>query len=152
MPQADDVKTAVNEEKSDCLVQLVEVISAYQEGKIKKIPEAIEQLFSNPTTRKEIATLRSEHLFEEGLVPKGYNGLPDKLLNHNFHQEGYITGLHVGYMLAMMALVDNGAILSVRGSIRPNLFGHSYDNCDEFASLYKDEKYRWIETHKSEEK
>ncbi|GFI24451.1 hypothetical protein IMSAGC011_03252 [Lachnospiraceae bacterium] len=62
----------------------------------------------------------------------------------------------MGYMLAMMALVDNGAnenlILSVRDSMRPNLSGRIYDNCDEFISLYKDEKYRWIETCKREEK
>lgn len=82
--------------------------------------------------------------------------MPDELLIHNFHQEGYITGLHVGYMLAMMALVDNNAdenlILSVRDSMRPNLLGHRYDKCDEFSSLYKDEKYRWIESRKTEEK
>lgn len=59
-------------------------------------------------------------------------------------------------MLAMMALVDNNAdenlILSVRDSMRPNLLGHRYDKCDEFSSLYKDEKYRWIESRKTEEK
>ena len=41
------------------------------------------------------------------------------------HQTGYLDGLYVGYILAMMSLVDNEApkdlILSVRDDIRPNL-------------------------------
>ena len=53
------------------------------------------------------------------------------------------------YVLAMMALADNGAekdfILSIRDAMRPNLIGHHYDNRDEFYSKYKTEAYRWIE-------
>ena len=40
--------------------------------------------------------------------------------------------MYVGYILAMMALVDNGAskdtILAVRDYIRPNLMGHHFDD------------------------
>ena len=79
--------------------------------------------------------------FKEGLVPKGYSGLPDKLLVANLHQDGYLNGMYVGYILAMMALVDNGAskdtILAVRDYIRPNLMGHHFDDRDEFISQYK---------------
>ena len=33
-----------------------------------------------------------------------------------------------------------------------NLSGRIYDNFDEIISLYKDEKYRWIDTCKREQK
>lgn len=153
---ADAVKSTINTESAVILTELIKTVSNYLKSKLKDIPETIENLLSSPEAKQEVAALWSEHLFREGLAPKGYDGLPDELLIHNFHQEGYITGLHVGYMLAMMALVDNGAnenlILSVRDSMRPNLSGRIYDNCDEFISLYKDEKYRWIENRKKEEK
>jgi hypothetical protein len=85
-------------------------------------------------------------------VPKGYSGLPDKLLVTNLHQDGYLGGMYVGYILAMMALVDNGAskdtILAVRDYIRPNLMGHHFDDRDEFIGQYKNEKYSWVEKEK----
>ena len=76
-------------------------------------------------------------------MPKGYNGLTDNLLISSFHQEGYLDGLYVEYVLAMMALVDNDVpkdiILAVRDYIRPNFVGHHYDYRDELISRYKDE-------------
>ena len=101
---------------------------------------------------QKLAALWSEQLFKEGLVPKGYSGLPDKLLVANLHQDGYLNGMYVGYILAMMALVDNGTskdtILAVRDYIRPNLMGHHFDDRDEFISQYKNEKYSWVEKEK----
>ena len=101
---------------------------------------------------QKVEALWSEQLFEEGLVPKGYSGLPDKLLVTNLHQDGYLGGMYVGYILAMMALVDNGAskdtILAVRDYIRPNLMGHHFDDRDEFIGQYKNEKYSWVEKEK----
>ena len=115
----------------------------------KDIPEAIEQIRNNPKAEQEISALWSEHLFKEGLVPKGYNGLPDEILISNLHQTGYLDGMYVGYVLAMMALVDNDVsediILAIRDYIRPNLLGHHYNNRDEFISQYKSEKYNWID-------
>lgn len=102
--------------------------------------------------KEKLAALWSEQLFKEGLVPKGYSGLPDKLLVANLHQDGYLNGMYVGYILAMMALVDNGTskdtILAVRDYIRPNLMGHHFDDRDEFISQYKNEKYSWVEKEK----
>ena len=90
----------------------------------------------------EIEKLWSEYLFEEGIVSKGYGGLSDKLLVSNFKQDGYLTGIYVGYVMAMMALADNGAtkemICTVRDYMRPNLIGNHYDNSNEFIDRYKE--------------
>ena len=53
--------------------------------------------------------------------------------------------MYVGYILALMSLIDNGAdeevILAVRDAVRPNLLDHSYDDRDEFIDKFNDEKY-----------
>ena len=107
-------------------------------------------MLSSPDAKQEIVAQWSNQLFEKGIIPKGYNGLPDELLIANFHQDGYLDGLYAGYALAMMALVDNEVekelILSVRDAIRPNLVGHHYNNRDEFYKRYKGETYSWVET------
>ena len=94
----------------------------------------------------------SEYLVAEGIIPKDYNGISDVLLISNLHQEGYLSGLHAGYLLAMMALVDNDApkdtILAVRDIIRPNLIGHHYNNREEFTNQYQNERYSWIDKTK----
>lgn len=124
----------------------------YLESQMKDLPDTIKRLRSNPELEQKVEALWSEQLFEEGLVPKGYSGLPDKLLVTNLHQDGYLGGMYVGYILAMMALVDNGAskdtILAVRDYIRPNLMGHHFDDRDEFIGQYKNEKYSWVEKEK----
>lgn len=146
---ADKVKENINENMSDVFTLLSNTIFNYLKEKIKDIPEGIEKLLNSPETKNEIISLWSNQLFEKGLIPKGYNGLPDELLIANFHQTGYLDGLYASYVLAMMVLVDNKAekelILSVRDDIRPNLIGHHYDNRDEFYKRYKDETYSWIE-------
>ena len=67
----------------------------------------------------------------------------------DMHQDGYLSGMYVGYVLAMMALADNDAskdlVLAVRDDMRPNLMGQHYNNREEFFRRYKDEKYSWIE-------
>lgn len=144
----DDAKAVVNSEVKELVKTFIHTISDYLKGKVKNLPETIERILNSPETEREIAVLWSEHLFEEGLVPKGYNGLPDNLLISNFHQKGYSDGLYAGYVLAMMALTDNDApkdiILSARDCIRPNLAGH-YDDKDEFIHRYREEKYSWID-------
>ena len=144
----DAAKADVNSRTKDLVKVAINTFFDYLEEKAKEFPEIIGQLRNSPETEQEIAALWSEHLFERGLVPKGYNGLPDNLLISNFRQDGYLSGLYVGYILAMMALVDNDApqdvILAVRDYIRPNLLGHHYDDRDEFISQYKSEKYSWI--------
>ncbi len=143
-----EAKSDINNRTNGLAKIAIDLVFDYLESKVKDLPEAIKRLRDSPGTDREIVALWSEHLFKEGLVPKGYNGLPDNLLISNFHQEGYLDGLYVGYILAMMALVDNDApkdlILTVRDYIRPNLIKHHYNDRDKFICRYKDEKYRWI--------
>ena len=145
----DGAKADVNSRAKGLVKIVIDAVFDYLEGKVKDLPEITKQLRNSPETEQKIAALWSEHLSEEGLVPKGYNGLPDNLLISNFHQEGYLDGLYAGYVLAMMALADNEApkdiILAARDYIRPNLIGHHYDGRDEFIDRYKDEKYSWID-------
>ena len=98
----------------------------------------------------------SEELYKKGLVPKGYSGLSDELVIHNFRQVGYLNGMYVGYILALMSLIDNGAdekvILDVRDAVRPNLLGHSYDDRSEFIDKFNDKKYQTILKQKKSEK
>ena len=145
----DEAKADVNNRVKGLIKIAIDAVFDYLEGKVEELPEKIKQLRNSPETEREIAALWSGHLFEQGLVPKGYKGLPDDLLISNFHQEGYLDGLYIGYILAMMALAESDipkeAILSVRDYIRPNLIGHHYDDRDEFISRYKDEKYSWID-------
>ncbi|MBU9725515.1 hypothetical protein [Diplocloster modestus] len=151
---ADDVKLAVNEEMKAIMKMVITTFSQSLKAKIPELPEKIEkkikEIVDKPETVDEIAEVWSRELYKKGLVPKGYNGLPDELLIANFHQDGYLDGLYAGYVLAMMALVDNEAekelILSVRDDIRPNLVGHHYDNRDEFYKRFKGETYSWIES------
>ncbi len=145
----DEAKSDVNNRAKGLIKIAIDVVFDYLEGKVEDLPEIIKQLRNSPETERKIAALWSEHIFEEGLVPKGYNGLPDNLLISNFHQEGYLAGLYTGYILAMMALADNNTpkdiIFSARDYIRLNLIGHHYDDRDEFIGRYKDEKYSWID-------
>lgn len=82
----------------------------------------------------EITKEWPDDLYDKGLVLKGYSGLPDKLLIHNFHQEGYLDGMYVRYILALMSLIDNEAdeklILSVSDNVGLNLIGHKQDDRD----------------------
>lgn len=145
----DEAKTDINDRTKVVVKMFIDIIFDYLEGKVKDIPRALEQIRNNPKAEQEISALWSEHLFKEGLVPKGYNGLPDELLISNFHQTGYLDGMYVGYILAMMALADNNVsediILTIRDYIRPNLIGHHYNNRNEVISQYKSEKYNWID-------
>lgn len=119
------------------------------EDKIKDLPNSIKRLRNNPEIEQRVAALWSKQLFEEGLVPKTYSGLSDKLLVSNLRQEGYVDGMYIGYVLAMMALVDNNIaedkILAVRDYIRPNLIRHHFDDRDEFIAQYENERYSWVE-------
>lgn len=146
---ADKVKDNINKNISETLTMLSNIAFNYLKAKIKDIPQGIEKILSSADAQEEILTLWSNQLCERGLIPKGYNGLPDELLIAIFRQEGYLDGLYAGYALAMMALVDNDAekelIISVRDDIRPNLIGNHYNNRDDFYKRYKGETYSWIE-------
>lgn len=148
----DEAKAEANNRIKELVKMSVNMFFDYLESQMKDLPDTIKRLRSNPELEQKVEALWSEQLFEEGLVPKGYSGLPDKLLVTNLHQDGYLGGMYVGYIFAMMALVDNGAskdtILAVRDYIRPNLMGHHFDDRDEFIGQYKNEKYSWVEKEK----
>lgn len=146
----DKVIDNINENVSDVFDLLLNSFFSYVKDKIPSAVQSIEKIFSNPEMKKDITTLWSKQLFEKGIIPKGYNGLPEELLIANLHQDGYLEGLFSGYVLSMMALVDNGAenelILSVRASVRPDLIGHHYDDREELYKKYNEETYNWIES------
>lgn len=148
---ADDLKQEFNQELSNMGKELIAVFSKYVKKKIEGIN--LDELFSKKN-EEELLTLWSEQLVKKGLISQGYAGLPDELLIDNMHQTGYLDGLYVGYILAMMSLVDNEApkelILSVRDDIRPNLIGHHYNDREEFIEHYKNEKYAWINSANKE--
>ena len=148
----DKAKADVNNRAKGLAKIAIDTVFDYLEEKVKDLPDIIKRLRNNSETEQKIAAVWSERLFEEDFVPKGYAGLPDSLLISNFHQDGYLEGLYVGYVLAMMALVDNDAskdiILATRDCIRPNLIGHHYNDREEFTGRYKDEKYTWIDKTK----
>ena len=152
----DEAKSEANNRLKELARITVNMIFDDLERRVKGFPDAIKRLRNNPEVEQKVEALWSEQLFEEGLAPKGYSGLPDKLLVANLHQDGYLDGMYVGYILAMMALVDNDApkdmILAVRDYIRPNLTGHHFDDREEFISQYKSEKYSWVEKEKADPK
>ncbi len=148
----DAAKTDINNRIEAVAKNLVSMFFDYLDQKVKDLPETIRQHKNNPETTQKIAKMWSEELFSHGLIPRGYAGLSDELLIHNFRQEGYLDGLYAGYALALTAMADKGVqeeiIIAVRDALRPNLFGHSYEERAEFIDLLKDEKYKWINREK----
>lgn len=145
----DEAKTQFHNRVNRLAKISIDVVFDYLESHVKEFPDMIKHLRNNQDIEENVEKLWSAVLFEERLIPKGYSNLPNKLLVANFHQMGYLEGLHVGYILAMMALVDNGVTkemtLAIRDYIRPNLIGHHFDDRNEFIHEYMDEKYSWIE-------
>ena len=147
---ADAAKAKANEKMQGIASMAVDMLFDYIEGKVKEIPDAIKHLLSDPKTKTEVAALWSEQLYAQGIIPKGYAGLPDKLLIHNFHQDGYLSGLYAGMAIAMMSLVDNNApeelAIAVRDDMLQNMLCHSYEECrEDFLDKYEgEEKYQWL--------
>lgn len=142
---ADNLKQEANQELVNIGKELIAVLSKFAKEKINGIN--LDELFSKKNEENLLA-LWSEQLAKKGLISQVYAGLPDEVLIDNMHQIGYLDGMYVGYILAMMSLVDNEApkdlILSVRDDVRPNLIGRHYNNREEFMKRYKNEKYVWI--------
>lgn len=157
---ADEAKKVLNNETKEIINMAIKEFFKMIKAKIPELPGMIESkikdLAESPKVVDEITKEWSEELHEKGLVPKGYSGLPAELVIRNFHQEGYLDGMYVGYILALMSLIDNGAdekvILAVRDAVRPNLLDHSYDDRDEFIDKFNDEKYQTILKQKKSEK
>ena len=110
---ADEAKNVLNKETKEIISATIKAFSKKIKEKIPELPDMvggeIKNIADSQKVIDEITKEWSEELYDKGLVPKGYSGLPDKLLIHNFHQEGYLDGMYVGYILALMSLIDNGA-------------------------------------------
>lgn len=149
---ADAAKVEFNDRAKMIMETLIDIFFDYLEQRLKAFSDAIQQMRNRPETTQEIIKMWSDSLSAQGLIPSGYAGLPDELLIHNFHQEGYLDGLYAGYALALAAMADNNvpqeAIIAVRNAIRPNLLSHSYEKRAEFTELLKNEKYEWISKEK----
>lgn len=143
---ADGLKKSVNERMLELGQVTLDTVSEFIKKKIEGIDP--DKLFSQKN-KEELVKIWSDQLAQKGLIPQGYVGLPETLLIDDMHQDGYLSGMYVGYVLAMMALADNDAskdlVLAVRDDMRPNLMGQHYNNREEFFRRYKDEKYSWIE-------
>ena len=149
---ANEVKNVLNKETKEIINAAIREVTKKIKEKIPELPDMvgakIKNLADSQKMVDEITKEWSEELYENGLIPNGYSGLSDKLLIHNFHQEGYLDGMYVGYILALMSLIDNEAdeklILSVSDDVGSNLIGHRYDDRDEFIDKFKTEKYQKI--------
>lgn len=145
----DGWKDEVNKRALQIGKDFIDALAKYLGGKIQGVD--FDGLLDRLSEKDEdaIASLWSSRLAEDGLIPRGYAGLPDGLMVDNLHQNGYLDGIYAGYVFAMMSLADNHAskslIVSVRDDIRPKLLGHHYNNREDLLAPYKEEKYSWIE-------
>ena len=150
---ADNLMQSLNNELSEIGKTLIELISEFVKERIRDID--LRELFSKKDEDKLLNIWYSQ-LVEKGLIPKVYEGLPEDMLIHNLHQEGYLQGMYVGFALALMSLVDNNAeenlILSFMDDIRLNLVCHQYEDSSEFLDRFKSEKYNMVNSLSDEEK
>ena len=103
---ADNLMQSLNNELSEIGKTLIELISEFVKERIRDID--LRELFSKKDEDKLLNIWYSQ-LVEKGLIPKVYEGLPEDMLIHNLHQEGYLQGMYVGFALALMSLEDNNA-------------------------------------------
>lgn len=146
----DAAKGTINERMQELISSLINCFFDYVESKGKNLPETIKSFLANPETKQEVANLWSYHLYEQGVIPRGYSGLPDELLIHNFHQDGYIDGMVAGYLITMMALAENGVekkiLLDSKKDILPRFLGKSYEDRKSLCDGLNEEMRKWAET------
>lgn len=143
----DKAATVFNDKAGDSIELFITTLFDYIDTHIRELPEVLERIRNSPQYKQKIITQWIEHLVNEGVIPKSYNGLSINLMIHNAHQEGYLEGLYAGYILAMMALIDNGVaeetIIPIRDFIRSHLM-RQYKDQDELINQFKAEKYNSI--------
>ncbi|NLK26799.1 MAG: hypothetical protein GX306_00425 [Clostridiales bacterium] len=93
---ADNVKIAANQAAIDIAKELINVFTDFAKEIAKDAPGKISEWLNSKKTQNELVELWSNKLFQDGLIPKGYAGLPGELLIANFHQEGYLDGMYAG--------------------------------------------------------
>lgn len=150
----DAVKTDTNSRFQELTKILIDLVFDYLEKKVKNLPETIKQLRNAPEMEKTVSALWSEQLFEKGLIPKGYCGLPDEFLIHNFHQDGYLDGLYSGYLITVLALADSGVskdtLLAARGTILDRLVPQRYEERGDLCQQLEGKIRKWSEVSEAE--
>lgn len=152
---ADAAKAAANRRGQDIAERAVDFVFDYIEEKAGDIPDAIKNLLKKPETRKEISTLWSKHLYEQGVIPKGYVGLSDDLILQNYKQDGYQMGLHVGYLNALADMADRNMprdviiemYKGIGSKVGRRYIWESRELCDQLRGKIKD----YLDTSESEE-
>ena len=138
-----------NEEIQKLISVGIESLFDYLTTQVKDIPDAINHFLSDSKAKEEIADLWSERLYEQGVVPKGYSGLSDELLIHNFHQDGYMEGMYMGYLISVTTLAKIGvckdSLLAARKEIIPKFMRKDYDSRKALFEELEGEIHKWAE-------
>ena len=154
----DDSKSLVEQRTNEIVANVINQTFDHVLSKMGDFPEKIVDMIirlkNDAKTKEEITSRCSELMAKEGIIPKSDQGLPDKLLVSNLHQDGYLSGLYMGYILTMMAMIDYDApqemVMSIRKSVVPELIGKLYDERERIEQASKDEKYSLIHGTKNE--
>ena len=157
----DEVKSTTNDKLKEVAKAVISAIADYLienassiPDHISNLPDYISNLLKRPEIEQKVCSVWSKQLYEKGLIPKLYSGLPDKFLIDNLHQDGYLEGIYTGYVLATMALIDNNApkelILDTRHSMMSKIWDKKstwrcFENREDLIRLLKTDKYCWIE-------
>lgn len=145
----DVAKTSVNERTQEIISSLINMLFDYIEDKVDNLPMTIKKLRDNPQTETEVVSLWSQRLYAQGIIPSGYDSLPDEVLIHNFRQEGYLDGMYVGYLISMMVMAENGVskdmLLDARKDIIPKFFKKSYEDRKKLCQELEGEMHKWRE-------
>lgn len=146
----DAVKATTNERSRILAEAAVNKMFDYFEEKVKDLPEKVKRLRNSPETQERFIELWSEQLYEKGMVPKGYKGLPDDLLIHSFQQDGYIEGIYVGILLTLSTLIDQGAskqmIIELRKQAMPKVGYKYYEDREALINDLNEKIGSWLKS------
>ena len=84
---ANNMKEAANKAVIDIAKEFINVFTDFAKEKAKDAPEKIGEWLNSKKVQDELVELWSNKLFQDGLISKGYAGLPEELLISNFRQE-----------------------------------------------------------------
>lgn len=143
----DAAKSSVNEGTKKILTSLIDKLFEYLGKKANDIPEKLKKIFQSPETKEEILSLWSTQLYEQGIIPAGYNGLPNELLIRNLKQDGYLDGMYVGVLITMVTLLEKGVskedLLNARKDIMPKLQKNTYESGDTLCAELEETIKNW---------
>ena len=111
----------------------------------------IRMIFTKPETEEIVVKTAGEILADKGLLPEEYRHWDDEIWFHNLHQEEYMHGKYIGYLLAVIALYEKDApielLQSVEDSMTANIpaygLGGKYGSSDEVMEKFDKAKLAW---------